>query len=306
MEGLIEAGAKGLGVRFTLVNFGPTALFVAFVLAHVFGGVPEHAPDLAQLVTRARQLDTVALVIVAVAILGISLIAEPLQFTMVQWLEGYWGRSLTGVAERRMEAHRRRRRTIEDRIAKAKEGDASTQALAWQLTTLYPTESRMMPTMLGNALRAAEDRPTSRYGLDAVLMWPRLYPLLSNTLRGTLEDRRNQLDIAARLCATLAAMTIVSVALLLRHGWWLAVPAATAALAWMSYRGAVMAAIAYGEAVQAAFDLHRFDLLRALHLALPSTREIEKATNRALCDFLRQGIPTPFHYEHPPASIEKD
>jgi hypothetical protein len=38
----------------------------------------------------------------------------------------------------------------------------------------------MLPTMLGNTLCAAEFRARSRYGLDVVVLWPRLYPLLSD------------------------------------------------------------------------------------------------------------------------------
>ena len=68
---------------------------------------------------------------------------------------------------------------------------------------------------------------------------------------------RDQLDIAARLCITLLLATVVSGALLLTHGWWLALPAVTALLAWVAYRAAIQAAVAYGEEVAVAFDLHR-------------------------------------------------
>jgi hypothetical protein len=38
----------------------------------------------------------------------------------------------------------------------------------------------------------------------------------------------------------------------------------------LSYRAALAAAAAYCQALEAAFDLHRFDLLTALHLPLPA------------------------------------
>ena len=55
----------------------------------------------------------------------------------------------------------------------------------------------------------------------------------------------------------------------------------------------------------AAFDLHRFDLLVALHLPLPFNRATESLTNGDLSDFLRRGQAwepydePDFHYQHP-------
>ena len=46
--------------------------------------------------------------------------------------------------------------------------------------------------------------------------------------------------------------------------------------------------------MEAAFDLHRFDLLTALHLPLPADLTGEVATNQELSRFLRQ----PSEYLH--------
>ena len=70
----------------------------------------------------------------------------------------------------------------------------------------------------------------------------------------------------------------------------------------LAYLGAVRAAIAYGEAVQVAFDLYRFDLLTALHMEVPTKPDKELARNIALSDFLRQGVPLPFDYAVPAPS----
>jgi hypothetical protein len=69
-------------------------------------------------------------------------------------------------------------------------------------------------------------------------------------------------------------------------------------LAWLAYRAAVAAAVAYGEGIRAAVDLHRFTLLEALHLPLPATPEEERELNRRLSRFLLQGVPLDAPYQH--------
>jgi hypothetical protein len=92
--------------------------------------------------------------------------------------------------------------------------------------------------------------------------------------------------------------------MLLTDGWWLLVPAATAVLSLLSYRSAIQAAIAYGEAMHWAFDLHRFDMLRALHYRLPTSMEEELKFNKQLSVFFAVnqpigGKPATHVYTHP-------
>jgi hypothetical protein len=175
-----------------------------------------------------------------------------------------------------------------------------------RLRRLFPSDPAwLLPTRLGNALRAAETRAGEPYGLDAVVAWPRLYPLLPDGVRALVDDQRDGLDLAARFCAVFAAAAAVSLVLLAIHGWWLLVPAGCLVLAWLSYRGAVAAAVAYGEGIRAAIDLHRFDLLTALHLPLPATLEEERAVNEELSLFLRQTWPVDFVYEHGARAAER-
>ena len=168
----------------------------------------------------------------------------------------------------------------------------------WELRERYPEKRSLMPTTLGNVLRAAEEIAGSRYGLDTVVTWPRLYPLLSDKLRTILDDQRNQLDFAARFCVIFLIFTAISTVLLFKHGWWLSIPAITLALAWLSYRAAVAAGLAYGKGIKAAYDLHRFDLLKALHLPLPPNLEIEKQCNNKLSRFLILVYYENFQYKH--------
>ena len=110
-------------------------------------------------------------------------------------------------------------------------------------------------------------------------------------MRAIVDDRRTQLDVACRLSASAAVSGVVSVGVLAGDGWWLALALAPFVLAAMAYRAGISAAAAYGEAVRSAFDLHRFDVLAALHLALPSDPDSEVVFNRRLSRFWVQNVP---------------
>jgi hypothetical protein len=297
----IVAATSDLGVRFRFVSLLPVAVLALYVLALAWSGAPASSPSVGRAVMHARHVAGWEAVLLAVAVVVVALIAEPLQVTLVRLLEGYWGQSRAGrlLAAPGIAFHRARRRRL-DRAQRRSPGDpvsARAQAAreeAARKLRAYPPESAFLPTMLGNVLRSAEGRAGSRYGLDAIVVWPRLYPLLSDKVTAVLDDLRDQLDLAARFCVVFGIATVISVAFLAAHGWWLTAAAVTLAGALLSYRAALAAAAAYGQALEAAFDLHRFDLLTALHLPLPANLTGEVSANQQLSRFLGQ----PSEYLH--------
>jgi hypothetical protein len=303
LASLVGLDANALGTRFSLVSLLPTSagtLLVGFVVAT---GAPGRSPSWSNAVQTARDMDAADVGLLAVAVLVIAVILQPLQLQLVRMLEGYWGgggfaRWLSGPLVRR---HRKARQHLADR-AKL-DPDATTvpedAALADQIRRArYPSDP-LLPTALGNALRAAERSAGRRYGLDAVVLWPRLYPLVADPQRAVVEDRRDQLDLTARMSATFALVAVVTFGLLWRDPIWWLFPLAVLALSALSYRAATAAAISYGESLHVTFDLHRFDLLTALHLPLPVDNESERKQNQQLSTWLRQGGPPPATYRHP-------
>jgi hypothetical protein len=278
----IVAATSDLGVRFRFVSLLPVAVLTLYVLALAWSGAPASSPSVGRAVIHARHVAGWEAVLLAVAVVVVALIAEPLQVTLVRLLEGYWGQSRVGrlLAAPGLAFHRARRGRL-DRAQRRSPGDpVSAHALAAREEAArklraYPPEAAILPTMLGNVLRSAEGRAGSRYGLDAIVLWPRFYPLLSDKVTAVLDDLRDQLDLAARFCVVFGIATVISVVFLAAHGWWLT-------------------AAAYGQAVEAAFDLHRFDLLTALHLPLPADLTGEVTANQELSRFLRQ----PAEYLH--------
>jgi hypothetical protein len=305
LDSLIGLG-KDLGLRFNLVGLFPSAALAVFVVALVWGGAPEEAPSFDRFLEQAESMEAWEGALLFFGLLAVSLLAEPLQLSLVRLLEGYWSGSRVGrpIAALGVWWHGRCRRKLErlqmsfgtEVISPAT--DARMREAAAQLQQLYPPEPFVMPTKLGNVLRSAEIRAGRRYGLDAIAAWPRLYPLLSEKVAAIVDDQRNQLDIAARFCVVLLTAALVYFALLATHAWWLVLPAALLVLAYLSYRAAVAAAVGYGKAIEVAFDLHRFDMLAALHLPLPADSESERASNEVLSQFLRDGLPHDFRFAH--------
>jgi hypothetical protein len=297
----IVAATSDLGVRFRFVSLLPVTVLALYVLALVWSGAPASSPSVGRVVMHARDIAGWQAVLLVVAVVVVALIAEPLQVILVRLLEGYWGQSRVGrlLAASGIAFHRARRGRL-DRAQRRSPGDPdpvraqATREDAARKLRAYPPESAILPTMLGNVLRSAEGRAGSRYGLDAIVVWPRFYPLLSGKMAAVLDDLRDQLDLAARFCVAFGMATVISVALLAGHGWWLTAAAVTLAGALLSYQAALAAAAAYGQALEAAFDLHRFDLLTALHLPLPADLVGEVTANQELSRFLRQ----PSEYLH--------
>jgi len=302
LDSLVESGAKELGPRFNLVGVFPTVMLFLFVLALYWSGAPQHEPDLGVVVEKVEQIGGKEGLMLALGVLLFALLIQPLQLSLVRFLEGYWDLPLLpsvgtlfsrpGIAWHRKRRDRLKAQTqLRKKLEDATPTDKARMASAdWHLRRYYPAPHRLLPTALGNALRAAEDVPYQRYRLDAVVIWPRLYPLLPQNMIGILTDRRNQLDLAARFCAVFLLCAIISFFFYYRHGWWLLVPVLMLLLTRLSYRGAVSAAVAYGESVQSAFDFYRFELHKALRMPAPSNLQAEKKTNQLITSFFRQGL----------------
>lgn len=305
--GLLGGEFKELGLRFNLVGLIPTTLTVLYVIALVSSGAPWTEPNIQSVLNRARGLDTKDLVLLMIFIVPLTLVLQPLQLSLVRVLEGYWGDGWMGkhVSSLGIGVHRRRRSRIEELAGHPMESKPGAEEsavrarAALRLKQLFPSEERLLPTRLGNLLRAAEERAGSDYALDAVLVWPWLYPLLPASVTIALEDHRNQLDFCLRTCACFLFAALISAVFLIDYMKWLAVPAACLLMAWVSYRAALAAALGYGTQMRVAVSLHRFDLLGALHLALPVNDEEERRANRDLCTHLYQvGKTVHFTYMH--------
>jgi hypothetical protein len=296
--------------RFFRTGYLPTYAAAVFLLSLVWAGAPGRPVDFRAAVRTANHLGAAQLLLVALATVLVAIVLQPLQLSVVRVLEGGFPRWL-GVGRARAFQLRRKKRLeaavqgLVDRAAAMPDGDANRDdliqragATSARLRSRFPLPGyAVRATALGNALAAAEDAAGAGYGLDSVVLWPRLYPLLGDQVRAIVDDLRDGMDASARLAATGALTALAAVALLAWHsGLWTLLALVPLGVAVLAYAGAIRAAIALGTAMCVAFDLHRFDLLRALRLAVPVDQGTEQASNRSLSDFMRQGIPVPFVY----------
>jgi hypothetical protein len=302
--------------RLFRIGYLPAYAATAFLLSLIWAGAPGRPVIFARAWRTADHVGVVGLVLLVLVITMITAVLQPLQASMVAVLEGGFPRWLGAGFARRSQLWRKRRleRSIQAKVdrAAALECDpasrAQYEALVGEagvasafLRSRFPAAEHLVrPTSLGNALAAIADDAGAAYGLDTVVAWPRLYPVLGDQVRAMVDDLRDSLDASARLTVTGMLTGAATIALLAGHSGWRTllalIPFAVAALA---YSGAIRAAVVYGTAIRIGFDLYRFDMLQALHLEVPRREGAEQAKNTALSDFFRQGVPASFTYTEP-------
>jgi hypothetical protein len=246
-------------------------------------------------------LDDVGKVAVIVAgVLGLaasSALLSWVQLPLLRALEGYWPKWLFGLRQRQIEKVRgslsaKKARWQLLRAQVRERGLAVLRAVERQeyvrldqeIVLRYPPdENNLMPTALGNRLRAAEDAPRHRYGLDTVIVWPHLWSLLSKEAQATLSEARNTLDAAVRLIGWGLFMLIWLI-----WAWWAFIPALLLiGAAWLR---ALDAAEVYGDLLRATFDLHRFELYKSLRWPLPADTHSEKDLGEHVTTYLFRGM----------------
>ncbi|BBH69821.1 hypothetical protein ACTI_65060 [Actinoplanes sp. OR16] len=314
------------GDRFSLVGLLPTTLLVGWVAFLTVSGLYRgDRVDLSGIVATVGKSAGWA-VFAVFGIFVIAVLLRPLQISLVWMLEGYWDRNpvLKWLEPVAVEWHLRRRHSAEV-IANDGVGDPPAgrhlqsviedhqrlrawgirRARAEERISRYPEdrvaqeiddpgplgvepadEIRLMPTMLGNALRKGEDDAGDRYGLDFPAIAPRLYPHLSDKISKEIARNLDVMETGAALTVVFLLSAACSVPLLWRGDLWAAAVPVALVLALLAYLGTLRTAREHGLLLSAAVDLHRFDMLAKLRYRLPETVDEEWRLNRALSAFL--------------------
>ena len=239
----------------------------------------------------------ISLAVGLLVLLGVSgWLVQQFTRTALRLAEGYWpppfrkwGYSRAGKISAKIEAKKERWNDLAIKAQDPEGGGLSVKAyneytrLDASVVMNYPRQVKLfLPTRLGNILRAAEEYPAVRYGLETRITWPRLWLLLPEEARQELAGARAGLDERARYMVWGLLFAAWSV-----WAWW-AVPVALAAAA-ASYLGMVQAAGVYGELLRSAYDLYRFEIYKALRWELPPMPCDEEIHGRELTRYLHRG-----------------
>lgn len=226
--------------------------------------------------------------------IGSNFVIQRFEFTVLRALEGYWPPALAPLRRRLIRRQAHLQQQLNDRfdalddLDTARTPEQHRQFAALQAQRQAFPENRypgrvnpdLMPTTLGNILRAYELKPYIKYGLDAIVCWPRLWCLLPDAARGDISSARSDLNAAVRLWIWGMLFT-----LWMSWAWW-ALPVGLLA-AWLAYNWMLSAAQTYGILIETAFDLYRDRLYAALRLPLPPNSAEEEARGFALTQYLR-------------------
>lgn len=227
--------------------------------------------------------------VVSLAVLLLTALLYNLNRQVVRLYEGYpWQHSRIGTfwagTQRRKFEHARQRWdelrvVIVRKGARAQPGHTEAREywnrLGQELNTQFPTDAKaVLPTRLGNILRSFEDYPQRQYGLDAITLWPRLVSQIDERYAAQVDDAKSSLDFmlnSSALCGLLAALFGI-VRLFYPVGLAEPVTAIVALLtvgallggSYLLYVASLSRATSWGQLVKSAFDLYRWDLLKAI------------------------------------------
>jgi len=248
-----------------------------------------------------QQEEVIQIILAVVSLLVITASAEIIRridISVIRFLEGYWPTWLSPILNllqhnqsSRYNRMERRFQQINSRI-KTSGGSVSNNLtkeemeeyinLDCELRRLPQDSKRLMPTRLGNILRAAEMQSYDKYGLDAIVCWPRLWLILPDNVKEEITSARNRLNTLARLwlwCLLFVVWTI--------WAWWAALAGLVVAV--LVYRWILSAAETYGDLVEAAFDINRVALYQALRWPLPSNPIEERQSGLTITEYLWRG-----------------
>jgi len=268
IDTLLKESSSLLDRRFIVNALLPVALFVAAlgtVVASTTGGLGRLVTWFDRQPGTTKWLAGIALV---VALITAAALLSSRTTGLIRLYEGYWTTPPGHLAARAGRGWHRARLA---RLA----ADPAGYDRIYRGYPLPTQPRQVMPTRLGNVLRNAELYPRDRYGLDAIIAWPRLYPLLPDPVVARLAAARADLEFLVVVSALAAAFAVLSGGYLLIAGapWWAFVACflGGAIVARSAYQGAVEACAGYADHVKVAFDLYRRELLK--HVAPDATEE---------------------------------
>jgi hypothetical protein len=147
----------------------------------------------------------------------------------------------------------------------------------------YPEDEReILPTRLGNILRAAERHGYYRFGAETIVLWPRIVHVAPQQFLVDVDDARASLEFLLVLSFLLSTFGLIELPVLLLLGSpsWLVLACFLGGIggAYAAYISSFGAAREYGEQLRAGTELYRHDVLEKLQVEVPGSVRDERGT----------------------------
>jgi hypothetical protein len=233
-------------------------------------------------------LGVLALLVVAAS----GFVAQQFEFTVIRLLEGYWPSWCRPLSRYLVKRQRRRFKQLDQQWQDFNRRGLATltpeerqEYIELDLQLLeFPEPGRLLPMQLGNILRSVEDRCALKYGLDAIICWPRLWLVLPEAVKAELSAARSNLNLNARLWLWSLLFLLWSP---IFEVWW-PLPLGLVSIG-LAYRWLVQAAQVYGDLLESTFDLYRLTLYETLRWPLPMNLAEERTLGQGLTEYFLHG-----------------
>lgn len=156
-------------------------------------------------------------------------------------------------------------------------------------------EEDLLPSKLGNVLRASEQYP-AKYGLTAgISLWTRLAVLLPQEMANELEEKNNNILFLLNSSMLAYVHCLLAIVIGLSHVGKQPVnteinPFALAATFFLAgyflYILSIPVAKTMGLLIRSSFDLYRFDLLKQMNYSIPTSLNQEQDLWLKISDFI--------------------
>ncbi|RLD05673.1 MAG: hypothetical protein DRI56_09130 [Chloroflexota bacterium] len=164
--------------------------------------------------------------------------------------------------------------------------------LASKYDSSYPScIKNVLPTEFGNKLRASESYPLTRYGIDAVPFWSRLYYMIPEKYQNAIDQSRNEVSFLMN-CSVLSGLfaflcilayiqleffpeLFVDESVTDNPRLYLFFFVVAVAIFWFFGRTSSRVIDSFGSMIRSTYDLFRLDLLKHLRLKLPKDSDEE-------------------------------
>jgi hypothetical protein len=303
MGGLLSAISGQFAKAIILGTLFPVIILSALNIFVVAPLLPQTASLPVQLLKIAVGDDKWGAVILTFIVLLIIGLLYNLNIPIIRLYEGYpWAKSIIGKYFARQETRRFTEASdlrsavswLGPKLALAAPNDPLVSdlqkhqaGLSLLLNSDLPdSKDFILPTRLGNVIRCFERYPFLAYGIEAIVLWPRLLAKIDAGFASTIDEAKASFDfmLNTSFLSGLTACGILVIGLgkpsaLTWHdyGPWLWRAALFMVSARVFYWLSISRASEWGGQVRSAFDLYRFDLLKQMgFVRRPMTNGEEK------------------------------